>query len=101
MKTNHTQGPWTALSRGDSRQSASHCVVQSKSGRTLCQALDYNDLPEGEARANAKLMSAAPALLAALRRMLDAFHEDPLSANRDDAVMEAYSAIVSATFEAA
>jgi len=52
-----------------------------------------------EQEANASLISAAPDLLEACKRLLDAFYEDPLENDTASAVELAYDAIAKATGE--
>ena len=56
----HTPGPWEINER--------YIIARSKRGlRTICQWSSYSDEP------NARLIAAAPDLLAALRAMVDAW----------------------------
>jgi len=64
--TQHTQGPWEAfeildgIAIRDSRNATVACCDYSTEG-------DATELPEAETEANARLIKAAPELLAALR----------------------------------
>jgi hypothetical protein len=69
----HTPGPWVAETSG------LPLAVTTEDGRHLATVYPSRD----EGRANARLIAAAPDLLAALRTMVDAFNVkdiDPLVA---------------------
>jgi len=62
MNMRHTPGPWTAVADG-----GSVLIVTAARGNTM-RVVD--DSPREEAAANARLIAAAPELLAALKEML-------------------------------
>ena len=70
MSTKHTPGPWTMHPRFDdgaevrSLASVAWCSVASTHGASGSQVIDVD-----EARANARLIAAAPDLLAALHHI--------------------------------
>lgn len=55
----HTPGPWTATERGE--------FVNAPNGRDICHI--YGQRTLGEDKANARLIAAAPDLLAALQAL--------------------------------
>lgn len=63
MTTAHTPGPWRTR-RGFGRD------VETESGITIAFASD-RDVSERRARSNARLIAAAPALLATLKELRD------------------------------
>lgn len=65
--SNHTPGPWTVTGWNE-------IVVSAPNGNTLCLAPgDEKNCPFDRMRANARLIAAAPELLAALHGMVDMF----------------------------
>ncbi len=71
MKNQHTPGPWAAdkFSRGDD-YTPTNCRVTSGKKEIACAFYGATD---GEREANARLIAAAPELLAALEGLLDAY----------------------------
>ena len=59
----HTPGPWAIESGGDIIQDAEPCFP------LVAHCFDTPGFADGEAEANARLMAAAPDLLAALRQL--------------------------------
>ena len=73
MNTQHTPGPWTAVDGGRYIQSSREHGVNTTTQHDLdiCR-LDYeNNMLAGERVANARLIAAAPDLLAALRTLVE------------------------------
>lgn len=67
MKTEHTPGPWAYAGNGNITTQAAHygftvASVDTFTGRSCC--------PDEERRANARLIAAAPDMLAALEGLL-------------------------------
>lgn len=93
MTTKHTPGPWHTYQGNDPMSTV------FKRGRTVCvslpdnagdMAIAYCDYHTSElALANARLISAAPDLLATLRGLLDATHDSKtaLSQHVQDAMV--------------
>ena len=73
MNATHTPGPWAYL--GDHNRNTDRIVTHEggEFGREqVALALDFNQFSrDGEADANARLIAAAPALLAALEETLE------------------------------
>lgn len=90
----HTPGPWFVDQYEDEE---SRHVITSKPDH-LYVAYTIGGLGK-EQEANASLISAAPDLLEACKRLLDAFYEDPLENDTASAVELAYDAIAKATGE--
>ena len=63
----HTPGPWERTSHQRASLAEASIEVQSATGRTIC---DMGDYPNSEDAANARLIAAAPDMLAALRRYI-------------------------------
>lgn len=83
------QAAWNACGAlEDMRDSPETDYFSEDADNAIC---DLNRAFRNKAEVN--LLRAAPELLEALRAMLDAFHEDPLEANKDEAVTQAYDAI--------
>ena len=103
MTTQHTPGPWhVGQGNGEGSIFADSGRVRWESGGTTLYpiATMTRGWATDEDDANARLISAAPALLAALRAMLATVHDE----ERDDAtvaaVAAARAAIATATGEA-
>lgn len=62
--SNHTPGPWYALSEGITDSAIGYRAIVDSDGVTVC-----NPSPMGEA--NARLIAAAPDLLAALQGLMN------------------------------
>ena len=83
MKTEHTKGPWVARQIG-----GSHVSIEKVSNgiRSVIAETCYFKLADehgGEYSANARLISAAPELLAALKELCaDKYLADPINADR-------------------
>ena len=101
-KTEHTPGPWMTPPQKDWRH---HCaVVMNDSGSIQVACCYDNHVPRAMAEANARLIAAAPILLAALEGLLrhsgiaDAAPEDK---DGDDHELEhaAHAAIAAARGE--
>lgn len=78
----HTPGPWTVVRNGDS-----NALIRYSDGENASYIAQCNDLqlcPEhGTVEANARLIAAAPDLLAALEELLaDKYLADPINADR-------------------
>ena len=73
MTTQHTPGTWS-----DGLHHQGHLAIQSDNGRlvALCGAIARND-EQLENLANARLIAAAPELLAALEWAVDRLDDDP------------------------
>ena len=63
MTTKHTPGPWTV----HSCEMRPHHEITAECGRRIATQNDYHD---GQDKANARLIAAAPELLTALRALL-------------------------------
>lgn len=85
MSTQHTPGPWKQLSDGIKRHDEDYCQIRDSKGQFIANtAVAISSTRLDEARANARLIAAAPDLLAACDdRQLDAAH-DQLSAALED-----------------
>lgn len=68
MTTQHTPGPWTT----DGNAHSGDLDVISPAGRITLIDCEFSDEPEEVLTANARLIAAAPDLLAALMDVLDA-----------------------------
>jgi hypothetical protein len=67
MKTKHSRGPWTAYNYGkDSYGKQISTVSHSDGCDRVCELISVKDNAE-ETQANARLIAAAPELLAALK----------------------------------
>ena len=82
MTTQHTPGPWYALAEGVADAAIGYRAVINSDGYTVC-----NPSPMGEA--NARLISAAPDLLAALQDLLAATEETYDSRHERQAALDA------------
>lgn len=67
----HTPGPWRA---NINKEGTSNHFIVNESGQS-CIAAVHLDVPQIETEANAKLISAAPELLAALKYYFDVLNE--------------------------
>jgi hypothetical protein len=67
MSTQHTKGEWTFREQGEANQ---WCLITAD-GRWVIAFLQNGELLPPEQLANARLMAAAPKLLAALAGLLD------------------------------
>jgi len=65
MKTKHTQGEWRVSKSGNPQFKT--CVVAEDMG-SVCFITDWT---EEEAKANAKIISAAPELLESLKQLME------------------------------
>lgn len=95
----HTPGPWQ-VSRNNAGAIPLHFQPPEVIGRNgqCCVASQMGNGPEAEA--NARLIAAAPELLAACEAMLDKFQHDTLEGEAGwDAVCAAREAIAKATAE--
>ena len=63
VKTTHTPGPWTAVAWAKVQDARGNCVAKTHDARWTSISLD-------EGAANARLIAAAPELLAALKTVL-------------------------------
>lgn len=93
MTTQHTPGPWTT----DGAARTNDLDVISPAGRITLIDCEFSDESEDVLTANARLISAAPELLAALEGLLNALP----SATTHPAIKAARAAIAKATGEAA
>lgn len=70
METKHTPGPWTVVKNGNSKS-----LVRYSDGENVTYVAQCNDMqfcPEhGTVEANARLIAAAPELLAALENLFE------------------------------
>jgi hypothetical protein len=92
--TEHTKGPWVAT--GDN-------FVVSYSGNGKAVANCYEDTPdhrEGECAANARLIAAAPDLLAALKELHQAVGEAAIDNEPNEWVLAAHRAAFTAIAKA-
>ena len=97
MSTKHTPGPWELVSRGWNGQFIYGIDERAKGRRFIAEV----DLNYDGAEANARLIAAAPELLAALRLMLAGTQEDcgKICMPSENAVRSAFAAIAKATGE--
>ena len=77
MKTKHTPGPWS-IHFGAAQGGEGHHIVDSNDLAELSRiaVVFFHDDEEGETRANAQLIAAAPELLESLKvamRVIDSF----------------------------
>ena len=74
MKTHtHTNGPWKAYLYGKDAHGRTIATVGANDGNNrICEISPY-DLPLSDVAANARLISAAPDLLAALQAVLSTY----------------------------
>lgn len=93
MTTQHTPGPWTT----DGAACTGDLDVISPAGRITLIDCEFSDESEDVLTANARLISAAPELLAAIEGLLNALP----SATTHPAIKAARAAIAKATGEAA
>jgi acetylornithine deacetylase/succinyl-diaminopimelate desuccinylase-like protein len=93
MTTQHTPGPWTT----DGAARTGDLDVISPAGRITLIDCEFSDESEDVLTANARLISAAPDLLAAIEGLLNALP----SATTHPAIKAARAAIAKATGEAA
>lgn len=72
----HTQGPWS-IQYGVIQGGEGHAIVDSNDTAELSRIADvlFHDDTEGETKANAMLIAAAPELLAALQGLFGNFGE--------------------------
>ena len=71
MKTEHTQRPWKSFFYGkDSYGRIISTIAANDGNHRICEISPF-DLPENEVNANARLIAAAPELLAALKSISD------------------------------
>jgi len=66
--TTHTPGPWYEMTKGENNYQSAIC--EETTGKTVALTYTSND-------ADARLIAAAPALLAALKETLELFDRDP------------------------
>lgn len=101
MTTQHTPGPWAVTTVGSCH--GIHPAASDNERDDICRVVPHNYHPDGwqaakgEAEANARLISAAPELLAAIEGLLNALP----SATTHPAIKAARAAITKATGEAA
>ena len=91
----HTPGPWVVL-----QNPMSHDCITSDDCR-ICEMPRWDDEYAEEETANARLIAAAPDLLAALERMVRQHGSNFISYSGDHPVSVARAAIAKATGEAA
>lgn len=72
MKAEHTTGPWTAYPPHEASNSSEYWEIEDTAGHT---ATVYGD--DAEAAANAKLIAAAPDLLAVALHILSILEAPP------------------------
>ena len=68
MSTQHTKGPWRVQRQNPSPTTGEWMISGAKPGYLA----EVRDCGSGDVQANARLIAAAPDLLEALQRMLDA-----------------------------
>ena len=104
----HTQGPWTTLAL---RERLSYDIAVSAGNDLPMADVLAGEIPFEQQEANAKLIAAAPDLLAELGAMVSAFDElsglvakglfdaaeDYVTANQDEQSNAAHAAIAKAT----
>ena len=94
MSAHITPGPWSLCYDGQ---------IDGANGEFIC-SFNWDSVQEfngdSEAKANARLIAAAPELLAALQAMLDAFHEDPSERDTSAVIEAAYAALAAARSQA-
>lgn len=70
----HTKGPWKIFGEfGTPQEGVNEFIIDSDYGEIAAVKIDYDKLNRPQAKANARLIAAAPEMLAALK-MLD---DDP------------------------
>lgn len=98
-ETQHTPGPWYLI---DERFLHDKYLVSigepNAGGTTVCNILSEPGDDFGKCKANARLIAAAPDLLAAVRGMIEAYDNDSI-AHLEQASREARAAIAKATGE--
>ena len=94
MKAQHTPGPWKLNTDGDTGMNDSGCILDSI-GHVIVTDIygTYrNGRTTGEAEANARLIAAAPDLLAALTEAVDfiwdEMRENPDKEDMDGSIMD-------------
>ena len=74
----HTPGPWS-VTWGTAQGGEGHHIMDSTgidNGLSIVAVVGFHDDSEGETKANARLIAAAPDLLAALKMALEAPDDD-------------------------
>ena len=71
MKTQHTPGPWRYVKANPSPTSGAHLISGDRPGYLA----EVRDCGSGDVGANARLIAAAPDLLAAAQRVFDDAHD--------------------------
>ncbi len=71
MKTQHTAEPWIIQEHKDKNFGID--LTEGKNGKVICNVTSHYIAEHEEAQANARLIAAAPELLAALQQLKDAF----------------------------
>lgn len=99
MTTQHTPGPWTIRPYNFDAVRDAQGIFSAGCRIPICHSIMGNDL--GQADANARLIAAAPELLAALQRALDAIEYYHAREGSPDTLADARAAIARATGGAA
>jgi len=68
MKTQHTAGPWIIQEHKDKNFGID--LTEGKNGKVICNVTSHYIAEHEEAQANARLIAAAPELLAALQDLV-------------------------------
>ncbi len=68
MKTQHTAGPWIIQEHKDKNFGID--LTEGKKGKVICNVTSHYIAEHEEAQANARLIAAAPELLAALQDLV-------------------------------
>lgn len=90
--TQHTPGPW--VNGGPQCATIATKAEGGNLGERVAIVFD-DEISLGDAKANARLIAAAPELLAALQAMLGAAHESPVMCEDNAATIAQARAIVS------
>lgn len=101
METKFTTGPWKYLDF-ECEEGGEVVYGQDTCKRPIAEAIFWDDqVPREEAKANARLIAAAPELFEALVGMVDQFTKTPSTLKDTQARVKAHAAIRKATGEQA
>ena len=94
--TAHTPGPWTLLARPDHARGFKVTDADGEFVSYLPASRYHDERRDGEAESNARLMAAAPDLLAALQTVTTALHSCCLVITDDEARKDALEMVADA-----